>query len=330
SPGAAAAPGRALCALVLATLGSAAGRPLGAESVCTAPALAKYSVTFTGKWSQTAFPKQYPLFRPPAQWSSLLGAAHGSDYSMWRKDQYASNGLRDFAERGEAWALMKEIEAAAEKLQSVHEVFSAPAVPSGTGQTSTELEVRSRHSLVSFVVRIVPSPDWFVGIDSLDLCDGDQWKEHVAMDLYPYDAGTDSGFTFSSPNFATIPQDTVTEITSSSPSHPANSFYYPRLKSLPPIASVTLARLQQSPRAFVPPALDLASRDNEIFDSLSVPETPLDCEVSLWSSWGLCGGPCGEPGSKSRTRYVRVQPANDGTPCPKLEEETECVPDNCV
>lgn len=155
---------------------------------------------------------------------------------MWRERQYASHGLRDFAERGEAWVLMRELQAAGEQLQSVHEVFSAPAVPSGTGQTSAELEVHARHSLVSgggrregrgmrhggrltepvpqvsFVVRIIPSPDWFVGVDSLDLCDGDQWREQVTVDLYPHDAGTDSGFTFSSPNFATIPQDTVTEV----------------------------------------------------------------------------------------------------------------------
>lgn len=160
---------------------------------------------------------------------------------------------------------------------------------------------------MSFVVRIVPSPDWFVGVDSLDLCDGGSWREQVAVDLHPYDAGTDSGFTFSSPNFATVPQDTVTEvragsslgprrlperpaearsggpaprrapgsdsppplqITASSPSHPANSFYYPRLKALPPIAKVTLVRLRQSPRAFVPPALDLGVGGNEIVDSL--------------------------------------------------------------
>ncbi|XP_044123910.1 spondin-2 [Neovison vison] len=324
--------GRALWAVLLTTLGSVASQPLGGESVCTARPLAKYSITFTGKWSQTAFPKQYPLFRPPAQWSSLLGAAHSSDYSLWRKNQYVSDGLRDFAERGEAWALMREMEAAGEKLQSVHEVFSAPAVPSGTGQTSAELEAHSRHSLVSFVVRIVPSPDWFVGVDSLDLCDGDRWREQVAVDLYPYDAGTDSGFTFSSPNFATIPQDTVTEITSSSPSHPANSFYYPRLKSLPPIARVTLVRLRHNSRAFVPPAPGPvgAGGSNEIVDSVSVAETPLDCEVSLWSSWGLCAGPCGKLGAKSRTRYIRVQPANHGAPCPELQEEAECVPDNCV
>ena len=62
------------------------------------------------------------------------------------------------------------------------------------------------------MVRIVPSPDWFVGVNSLDLCDGGRWREQVAVDLHPYDAGTDSGFTFSSPKFATVPQDTVTEV----------------------------------------------------------------------------------------------------------------------
>ncbi|XP_058923404.1 spondin-2 isoform X1 [Kogia breviceps] len=330
SPSPAAAWGGALWAL-LATLGCSAGQPLGGEAMCTAQPLAKYSITFTGKWTQASFPKQYPMFRPPAQWSPLLGAVHSPDYSLWRKGQYASNGLREFAERGEAWALMREMEAAGEKLQSVHSVFSAPAVPSGTGQTSAQLEAHSRHSLVSFVVRIVPSPDWFVGVESMDLCDGGRWREQVAVDLHPYDAGTDSGFTFSSPKFATVPQDTVTEITASSPSHPVNSFYYPRLKSLPPIATVTLtlARLLHSPRAF-PPALDLGVGGNEVANSLPAPETPLDCEVSLWSSWGLCAGPCGRPGAKSRTRYVHSRPANHGAPCPALEEEAPCVPDNCV
>ncbi|MGH0144291.1 UNVERIFIED_CONTAM: hypothetical protein FKN15_005125 [Acipenser sinensis] len=85
-------------------------------------------------------------------------------------------------------------------------------ITSGTGQNSADFEVFARHSLLSFIVRIVPSPDWFVGVDSLNLCEGDQWKEQLSLDLYPWDAGTDSGFTFSSPNFATIPQDTVTEV----------------------------------------------------------------------------------------------------------------------
>lgn len=51
-----------------------------------------------------------------------------------------------------------------------------------------------------------------MGVDSVDLCDGDQWKDNVSLDLFPYDAGTDSGFTFSSPNFETIPQDKITQV----------------------------------------------------------------------------------------------------------------------
>jgi hypothetical protein len=62
------------------------------------------------------------------------------------------------------------------------------------------------------MVRIVPSPDWFVGVDSLDLCESGQWKENVSLELFPYDAGTDSGFTFSSPNYETIPQDKVMQV----------------------------------------------------------------------------------------------------------------------
>lgn len=62
------------------------------------------------------------------------------------------------------------------------------------------------------MVKMIPSPDWFVGIDSLNLCEGGQWKQEVTLDLHPYDAGTDSGFTFSSPNFPTSPQETVTKV----------------------------------------------------------------------------------------------------------------------
>ena len=40
---------------------------------CRASGPASYILVFTGHWSQQAFPKQYPMFRPPAQWSKLVG-----------------------------------------------------------------------------------------------------------------------------------------------------------------------------------------------------------------------------------------------------------------
>ncbi|CAN2388410.1 induction of bacterial agglutination [Pristimantis euphronides] len=313
---------------VLSIIGYSSCLPLSEDPTCTAEEIAKYRIVFTGKWSQTAFPKQYPLYRPPAQWSSLLGVSHSSDYHMWKKNVHASNGVRDFAEKGEAWALMKEIQTAGERIQSVHGIFSAPSISSGTGQSLTDLETHSRHPYVSFMVRIVPSPDWFVGINSLNLCGGKFWKKSVSIDLHPYDAGTDSGFTFSSPNFATIPQGMVTQITSSSPNHPANSFFYPRLKRLPPIGKVTFTKLKGKITSFLDIASNVTTTGNEIEENLS--GTPLDCEVSLWSPWGLCKGSCGSNGMKSRTRYIRMKGANNGTACPSLIDHKECQPENCV
>ncbi|XP_056133548.1 spondin-2b [Lampris incognitus] len=304
-----------------------------AAPFCTASETAHYSLKFTGKWTQSAFPKQYPVYRPPAQWSDLMGVTHSSDFHMWQRNEFASNGVREFTERGEAWTLMKEVEAAGERIQSVYGVFSAPAVVGGTGQMHTEIDVFARHSYLSFMVRIVPSPDWFVGVDTFNLCEGDQWKESVTLELYPYDAGTDSGFTFSSPNFETIPQEKVTQITSSLPNHPANSFYYPRLKHLPPMAKVTLTKTTKKTNQIISLPLEPTQSNqlptgNEIEDKLT--DTPLDCEVSVWSPWGLCKANCGDSGMQHRTRYVLMHHANHGTPCPPLEEERKCIPDNCL
>lgn len=46
---------------------------------------------------------------------------------------------------------------------------------------------------VSLVVKIVPSPDWFVGVDSLDLCTDGEWVDLHETDLWPLDAGTQQG-----------------------------------------------------------------------------------------------------------------------------------------
>ncbi|XP_028314971.1 spondin-2b [Gouania willdenowi] len=301
--------------------------------MCTASDTAQYSLKFSGKWSQAAFPKQYPIYRPPAQWSSLIGVTHSYDFHMWQRNEFASNGVREFAERGEAWTLMKEVEMAGERIQSVYGLLSAPAVAGGTRQMDTEFEVFARHSYLSFIVRLIPSPDWFVGVDSIDLCDGDHWRDSVTLELYPYDAGTDSGFTFSSPNFETIPQDKISQITSSFPNHPANSFFYPRLKHLPPIAKVTLTKIKKTNQIISLPLEPTQSNQlptgNEIEEDTLI-NTPLDCEVSLWSPWGLCKGKCGESGVQHRTRYILLHPANNGAACPLLEEERKCFQDNCL
>lgn len=62
-----------LVVLLKFTLSCAAPVNLNNGTECSARGPASYILVFTGHWSPQTFPKQYPLFRPPAQWSKLMG-----------------------------------------------------------------------------------------------------------------------------------------------------------------------------------------------------------------------------------------------------------------
>ena len=66
---------------------------------------------------------------------------------------------------------------------------------------------------VTFLARIDPSPDWFVGVDSLSLRAGGEWQDNVAVDLFVYDAGTDSGLTYTALNQNTQPFEPIRQLT---------------------------------------------------------------------------------------------------------------------
>ncbi|XP_043912659.1 spondin-2-like [Protopterus annectens] len=342
--------------------------------LCNARSKANYSVTFFGEWNAINFPKQYPTFRPPAQWSHLFGCVHSPHFTLWDAGTLSSMGVKSFVENGDVKLLTEEVESSE---GNVHHWFTANPITSGEGKTSTVFRTDPSYHLVSILVRIIPSPDWFVGTSSLNLCEKKQWKKTVKYDLYPWDAGTDSGFTFSSPNFATDPPEPIFQITAKHPSHPANSFFYPRLENLPRIGHLELELLaieeieemelpenetmknstlySLDSHVFLDTENDTKAEQEEITANHTVSKkeevtyplddheekseqkkdteghngTPLDCEVSDWSSWGLCSRLCGK-GIRKRTRYVILQPANNGEPCPELAMEEECEDALCV
>lgn len=98
---------------------------------------------------------------------------------------------------------------------------------------------------ISFMVRLVPSPDWFVGISSFDLCERKRWKSHLKIDLYPLDAGTDRGLMFTSPDWPSEPRESVYQLSPNKPAHSASSFFYRNMTSLPPIARVYLTKIAE-------------------------------------------------------------------------------------
>jgi len=81
-------------------------------------------------------------------------------------------------------------------------------------RTGINVQVTSNFSKVSIITMLAPSPDWFIGIDSLDLCDNGKWRESMNVTMLPpYDAGTENGNTFSTNNLATDPKVNIFEIT---------------------------------------------------------------------------------------------------------------------
>ena len=64
---------------------------------------------------------------------------------------------------------------------------------------------------------ISPSPDWFLGVHDLSLCNTTtgKWQDSVKRDLFPYDSGTDDGKTFvSNPDIQpTTPQKNIHRLT---------------------------------------------------------------------------------------------------------------------
>jgi len=217
---------------------------------CQSSKLVVYKVTFETFWDREKFPKQYPEWRPPAQWSKLVGFSHQHEYHLFRLGESASLAVKQFAEQGATDILDKQ------KVQNVNgqitrdkgddfvvlDGFHAPPIESGVGTAQASIFLDGNHTRVSMMSKLVPSPDWFVGVDSLNLCENGHFVETIKIEAGPIDAGTDNGFTFTSPNWPTSPQASVFQITNEIPSHPAGSFHYPEKSSLPFIATFSFVK----------------------------------------------------------------------------------------
>ena len=127
----------------------------------------------------------------------------------------------------------------------VSNVYKTEMVSTPGGSKSTKIMVQNMYSMVSLITMIAPSPDWFVGVDSYDLCGMNGWKEKVTMYLLPWDAGTEDGLTYKLDNTETNPVDVIMRITTDSNSdigkHANVTF-----------ATVTFTRVEMTPTDSAP------------------------------------------------------------------------------
>lgn len=61
--------------------------------------------------------------------------------------------------------------------------FAGPPVPQGEGASISRAFLDGNHTLISIMARINPSPDWFVGVDSFQLCVEGNWVDTVTVEV---------------------------------------------------------------------------------------------------------------------------------------------------
>ncbi len=166
--------------------------------------IATYELKFTKLWTPESHPTDFPS---NPHFSGMIGATHTPEVSFWELGGLASQGVENVAEAGSKTAMQNEVTAAIADgtAGSLLNYFGI----SGSLVTRIEtFEIRESFPLVTIISMLAPSPDWFVGISGVDLHESD-WTPSAHFDLFPYDAGTDSGSTFTSPNQATVPPEPI-------------------------------------------------------------------------------------------------------------------------
>jgi len=188
-------------------------RPLsngGAANACANDVeSARYAVTFDATWSASSHPTNFP---DNPHFSGLIGATHNSGVTFWQQGVLASAGIKNMAEQGSKNPFNSEIQTAIAFADAEH-LLSGGEINPSPGTQSLTFDISADFPLVTLVAKIAPSPDWFVGVSSMSLCENGQWANARTVELLPWDAGTDSGTSFESRNSPTDPPKPISSIT---------------------------------------------------------------------------------------------------------------------
>jgi hypothetical protein len=187
------------------TLTSCLKNPQSTEPI----SVATYQMIFRSTWSAQTHPVNFPT---NAHYSPIFGISHDKDFTLWQIGQPASPGMENMAELGDNSLLVTEVNVSSVK-NRIGSVFFGKRFDS-PGSDSVVFTIAAAHPLVSFVCMLAPSPDWFTGITQIPLRNGQQWVDSLTVDLYVYDAGTDAGSSYRSPDVDIKPGNPILLLTS--------------------------------------------------------------------------------------------------------------------
>lgn len=169
---------------------------------------ARYRVMMNADWTAQSHPTEYP--HANAHFSGIIGANHTADISYWSPGTLASPGVQRVAETGAKSTLRAEIDVEINNGNTEQRLSGGNPGATGVGMVALDFTVSDEFPLMFLISMIAPSPDWIVGFHDLSLLDADgNWINTAVIEAEAYDAGTDSGPTYSYPNTPTEPHEPI-------------------------------------------------------------------------------------------------------------------------
>lgn len=163
---------------------------------------AVYKATFNFKWTKQDFPENYPS---SAHFSKLIGWSHKTESTFFKVGTIASDGIKNMAELGVTSTLSNEFKSKIDEKEGYKSVIGS-GLGSGTGKISIDLGVDKNHPSITLATMLAPSPDWYVAVMNINLLENGEFVDQKTVNALTYDAGTDSGISYSSSNKATVPR----------------------------------------------------------------------------------------------------------------------------
>lgn len=193
-----------------------------------------YDVKFEMSWSKANHPVDYPN---DAHWSPFWGVVHNDQYSMWREGELASDAMKQLSELGEGGLLADEVMSCGANCGELLK-YDCDAM-AGTCTASGTFTAYPDRTFWSAAGMLVPSPDWLTGADAWQLCGEDGWMGEMSLDVNAYDAGTDLGATFLSPDQGTDDREPIFSFGAVEP--PTSSiFFNPDMNVINPVGTITV------------------------------------------------------------------------------------------
>ena len=172
------------------------------------PTSATYGVTFRATWDATSHGDS-PPFPSGAHFSRVVGTTHVEEASFWSSGGIATDGIEIMAETGAVDVLCDEVQVEVGSGRAGGCIRGQQASFRSPGTVRLSFGVGEEFPFLTLVSMIAPSPDWFVGVDGVSLRQGECWAPRIEIDLVGYDAGTDSGATFTAPNADVTPHESI-------------------------------------------------------------------------------------------------------------------------